>query len=222
VVEPDSALESGFDRRGTAQDRRDRGLDCTATAPHTDDRSTLAHRKPADQGGASFECLSAYPTRAGRARCPGAGMSKTDPARGTKPGRCVRLVSLEPVASGSTRTLSRRGLHATPVVPFMQVRTSKPVQNEARVTASTPALRQSPPSRGRSAAQERDRDARHAYSWCARPRPKPLPPLVLEHRRSGLDSTVFLCVDCVEPKSTVWSMFKRPGRAEGRRLTNRC
>jgi hypothetical protein len=27
--------------------------------------------------------------------------SKTDPARGTKPGRCVRLVSLEPVASGS-------------------------------------------------------------------------------------------------------------------------
>jgi hypothetical protein len=39
----------------------------------------------------------------------GAGMSKTDPARGTKPGRCVRLVSLEPVCLRLPRTLSRFG-----------------------------------------------------------------------------------------------------------------
>jgi hypothetical protein len=61
---------------------------------------------------------------------------------------------------------------------------------------------------------DRDRDARHVCSWCTRPRPKPLPPIVLEHRKSGIDNVVFLCVDCVGSSSTVWRMFKRP--AEGR------
>jgi hypothetical protein len=53
-------------------------------------------------------------------------------------------------------------------------------------------------------------DVRRACSWCSRHKSKPLPPLTLEHRRSGLDVTVFLCATCSGPDSTVWMTFTRP------------
>jgi hypothetical protein len=46
-------------------------------------------------------------------------------------------------------------------------------------------------------------------SWCARASAKPLPPIVLEHRRSAIDHTIFLCATCSGPNSTVWRMFTR-------------
>jgi hypothetical protein len=56
----------------------------------------------------------------------------------------------------------------------------------------------------------KDRDASRICSWCARASAKALPPLTVEHRKSGRDQVVFLCATCVGPSSTVWRMFSRP------------
>jgi hypothetical protein len=56
----------------------------------------------------------------------------------------------------------------------------------------------------------KDVNASRTCSWCARASAKPLPPMVLEHRRTGMDQTVFACATCVGPNSALWLMFRRP------------
>jgi hypothetical protein len=56
-------------------------------------------------------------------------------------------------------------------------------------------------------------DVRHVCSWCATSKPKALPPLTLEHRRSGHETVLFVCAACVGPDSSVWKMFRWPTEA---------
>jgi hypothetical protein len=53
-------------------------------------------------------------------------------------------------------------------------------------------------------------DVRHVCSWCARSVAKPLPPLLVEHRRSGVEHGLHLCAFCSAPSASVWTVFRRP------------
>ena len=98
-------------------------------------------------------------------------------------------------------------------------RAGRPVQEEtpqavAGARPKQPRLHGRPPS-GPVSRREvvKDRDARHHCSWCARHSPNPLPPLEVVHKRSAIDTTIFLCATCSGSHSTVWRMFRRSGTA---------
>jgi hypothetical protein len=45
-------------------------------------------------------------------------------------------------------------------------------------------------------------------SWCGRTVAKPLPQLLVEHRRSAVDHKLHLCAFCSAPSSSVWMVFR--------------
>jgi hypothetical protein len=63
-------------------------------------------------------------------------------------------------------------------------------------------VRRDSPTRKLSSVAVVTPDARHVCSWCASQKPKALPPLVVEHPRSGIAHRLSLCA-ALRPRKSV-------------------